>query len=91
MIYTRSELYKIQKIGGALVRPINADYPEIGSTYSYDSVLYGDSLLVEFNFEPNIHNKFIRLPAVNWYNHNNSEVINGTAQNEPKLFHVYDN
>ena len=40
----------ISKVGGSLVKPLFADYPSTAQNFSYDSVLFGDSLLVEFNF-----------------------------------------
>ena len=66
--YTRSELYKISKSGGALVRPIFADFSEAG--YSYDKVLYGDALLVAFNFQSTQQMKNIILPNTDWLNLN---------------------
>lgn len=53
-MYQRAELYKISQVGGALVRPLFAEYPEINlyTPDMVDTVMYGDSVKVDFMLEP---------------------------------------
>ena len=64
LMYQRTELYKISKYGGALVRPLFTEYPYVKAFTPdmVDTVMYGDSLNVDFVFDPEALQKVVYLP-----------------------------
>lgn len=51
MMYQRSELYKIENVGGALIRPLFTEYPNLGDIYTpdtLDTLMFGEALKVDF-------------------------------------------
>lgn len=64
VMYARSELYKISQVGGALVRPLFTEYGHVKefTPNTYDTVLYGESLKVDFVFSSDIADKTVILP-----------------------------
>jgi alpha-glucosidase (family GH31 glycosyl hydrolase) len=75
MMYMRSELYKISNIGGALVTPLFAAFPEHSDIYTpdiLDSVMYGDAIKVDFVFEKDLKVKNVLLHG-SWLNLNSFE------------------
>lgn len=94
VMYTRTELYKIQNIGGALVRPLFAEFANDFGLYTpdmVDTVMYGDYIKVDFMFDPAIANKDVILPPDSmWLSLFDYELIfpEGTiARLETKLEH----
>ena len=64
-MYTRTELYKISNIGGALVRPLFAEYANDIGLYTpdmVDTVMFGDHIKVDFTLEAEVPNKNVILP-----------------------------
>lgn len=64
IMYQRTELYKISNIGGALVRPLFTEYGymSVFTPDTYDTLLYGDALKVDFAFTPDVADKVVFLP-----------------------------
>lgn len=65
IMYQRTELYKIENIGGALVRPLFTEYPEHAyyTPEMVDTVMFGDSLKVDFVLsDQNTTTKKVILP-----------------------------
>ena len=55
LIYMRTELYKIEKNGGSLIRPLISEY-SLQVEFAKDnmtSVMFGDHIMVDFSFEQN--------------------------------------
>lgn len=62
LMYMRTNLYQISQDGGALVRPLIADYPEKNfSSKNVDSVLFGNSIKVDLVFEQEDDTKDVLL------------------------------
>ena len=69
MIYMRTELYKIQQTGGALLKPMVAVFPQDAwlEATEVDSIMYGENINVQFSFVPyNKDKKLAYFPGVNW-------------------------
>jgi len=71
LTYQRTELYKISKMGGALNRPVFAEFPD--STFfspdDVDTMMYGDAIKVDFVFQSGTTTKTVNLPENSyWFN-----------------------
>ena len=80
MIYMRTELYKISKVGGSLIRPIIADYPGDPSVDPSDtsSVMFGDHIRAEFQLSKGKMNKITYFPYDEWLDLKTMKILNLT-------------
>lgn len=56
LVYQRTELYKIQQKGGALIRPLFTEYPydkNMNDTW-LPTVMYGSAIKVSLVLNPNV-------------------------------------
>ena len=76
----RTELFKISRIGGSLVRPLFADYPlDEKARAVTDSVMFGSALKVDFAFEKDQKLKKIYFPDSRWIDLETHEVYHDKA------------
>ena len=69
VIYQRTEMYKNSIAGGALVRPMFAEYPQDPhfNATMVDTVMFGEALKVDFQFDTDDANKDVLFPLfTNW-------------------------
>lgn len=75
----RTELYKVQKYGGTLLRPLFAEYPTDDSIDPNDlsTLMFGSAIKVDFNFNKSPTKK-IYFPETKWVDLNTFKVYQHT-------------